>query len=257
MPKPGFEVLHQDHDLLVVNKAPGTLTIPDRFDPFKPNVYGQLKDRYGVAENPGDQGVYVVHRLDRDTSGILVFARNAAAHKSLNTQFQEREADKFYLALVSGRPYPAEDLIDKPIGPDPRGGGKMRVDPHGGKPSATAYETVETYRDHSLLRLQLFTGRTHQVRVHMAAAGHPLSVDPIYGGAEALYLSKVKGKRFNLKEGEVERPILNRVSLHAYQLAFRHPSSGEAVYFEALPPKDFRTTVKQLGKWSGVSLLPE
>ena len=180
-----------------------------------------------------------------------MFARNAAAHKYLNRQFQEREADKFYLALVSGRPHPAEDYIDRPISPDPRGGGKMRIDPHGGKPSATAYETIETYKDHTLVRLQLFTGRTHQVRVHMASAGHPLSVDPMYGGAEGLYLSKVKGKKFNLKEGSIERPLLSRVSLHAYQLAFTHPRTEERLDFSALPPKDFRTAVKQLGKWSG------
>lgn len=244
MPKQGFDIVHADDDVIVVNKAPGTLTIPDRFDPFKLNVYGKLKAKHGEGN------VFVVHRLDKETSGILVFARNAAAHKYLSRQFQEREADKFYLALVTGRPYPTEDLIDRPIGPDPRGGGKMRIDPHGGKPSATAYETVETYAEHTLIRLQLFTGRTHQVRVHMASAGHPLSVDPMYGGAEALYLSKVKGKRFNLKEGDVERPILNRVSLHAYQLAFTHPTSEERVDFAALPPKDFRSTVKQLGKWS-------
>ena len=249
MPKTGFDTLHQDDDIIVVNKAPGTLTIPDRFDPFKLNVYGRLKAKHA------DGNVFIVHRLDKETSGILVFARNAAAHKHLSRQFQEREADKFYLALVSGRPYPAEDYIDRPIGPDPRGGGKMRIDPHGGKPSATAYETVETYAEHTLIRLQLFTGRTHQVRVHMASAGHPLSVDPMYGGLDGLYLSKIKGKKFNLKQGAIERPLLSRVSLHAYQLAFAHPATDERVDFAALPPKDFRTAVKQLGKWSGVESL--
>ncbi len=240
----GFEIVHTDPDFYIINKDADVLTIPDRFDPFKLNVYGKLK--------ADSEDVFIVHRLDRETSGILVFARNAEAHRNLSLQFQEREADKFYLALVSGRPYPTESVIDKPIGPDPRGGNKMRIDPHGGKPSATAYETVETYRDYALVRLQLFTGRTHQVRVHMASVGHPLAVDPTYGGGEQLYLSKIKGKRFNLKNGDPERPILNRVSLHAYQLAFDHPSTNERVDFSADPPKDFRSAVRQLGKWSKV-----
>ena len=244
MSKSGFEIVHEDDALLVINKEPDVLTIPDRFDPFKRNVYGALKSIYPE--------VFIVHRLDRETSGILVFAKTADAHRHLSRQFQERESDKFYLALVTGRPYPAEGLIDKPIGPDPGGGSKMRIDPHGGKPSATAYETVETYRDYALLRLQLFTGRTHQVRVHMASAGHPLAVDPLYKGAEGLYLSEIKGKRFNLKDGEAERPLLNRVSLHAYQLAFNHPTTDERVDFSAPPPKDFRSTVRQLQKWSTV-----
>ncbi len=244
MPQSGFEIVHRDPNFLIVNKDADVLTIPDRFDPFKLNVYGRLKEAFGE--------VFIVHRLDRETSGILVFALNAEAHRNLSMQFQDRQADKFYLALVSGRPYPTESLIDKPIGPDPRGGNKMRIDHHGGKPSATAYETVEAYRDYALLRLQLFTGRTHQVRVHMASVGHPLAVDPTYGGAEAIYLSQIKGKRFNLKNGAVERPILNRVSLHAYQLAFDHPQTGERVDFTADPPKDFRSAVRQLEKWSKV-----
>ncbi len=244
MPKTGFDIVHRDPDFLIVNKDAEVLTIPDRFDPFKLNVYTKLKEEFGE--------IFIVHRLDRETSGILVFARNAEAHRALSMQFQERDSDKFYLALVNGRPYPAEAVIDKPIGPDPRGGNKMRIDHHGGKPSATAYETVEVYREYALIRLQLFTGRTHQVRVHMTSVGHPLAVDPVYGGGEYLYLSKIKGKRFNLKNGEAERPILNRVSLHAYQLAFDHPSSGERVDFSADPPKDFRTAVRQLQKWSAV-----
>ena len=244
MAKRGFELIHADDHIIVVNKAPGTLTIPDRFDPFKLNLLGALRDRY--------EEVFVVHRLDRDTSGIIVFARTKNAHKNLNQQFQEREADKFYLAITVGTPHPEEDLIDKPIGPDPRGGGKMRIDYHGGKDSATAYEVVERYKEHALIRLQLFTGRTHQVRVHMASVGHPLSTDAMYGGAEALYLSKIKGKRFNLKEGTIERPLLHRVSLHAYQLAFTHPGTDERVEYMAPPPKDFRSTVRQLQKWSAV-----
>ena len=237
--------MHEDAAVIVVNKEPDVLTIPDRFDPHKLNVAAGLRRAYPEMR--------IVHRLDRETSGILVFARSTDAHRALNQQFQDREADKFYLALCSGRPYPAEGLIDKPIGPDPRGGGRMRVDHHGGKPSATAYETLETYREHALIRLQLFTGRTHQVRVHMAALGHPLSVDPLYGGGEALYLSEIKRKGFNLKAEHRERPLLNRVSLHAYQLQFVHPATGEKVGFTADPPKDFRSAVRQLQKWSLVT----
>ena len=240
----GWSLLHEDDEIIIVNKAPGTLTIPDRFDPFKLNLLTALRERFGE--------VFVVHRLDRDTSGILAFAKTKEAHRKLNAQFQDREADKFYLAITSGVPHPREDLIDKPIGPDPRGGGRMRIDYHGGKESATAYETLAVYRAHALLRLQLFTGRTHQVRVHMASVGHPLAVDPLYGGAEGLYLSKIKLKKFNLKQGTVERPLLSRVSLHAFQLALVHPGTGERVEFSADPPKDFQAAIKQLNKWSAV-----
>lgn len=126
----------------------------------------------------------------------------------------------------------------------------MRIDPHGGKESATAYEVLEVYRGQALVRLQLFTGRTHQVRVHMAAVGHPLAVDPLYGGKEALYLSEIKLKKFNLKAGTIERPLLQRVSLHAYQLSFDRPGDNKRLDFTADPPKDFRSAVRQLQKWS-------
>ena len=242
MPRPLYEIVHDEERFVVINKAPGALTLPDRFDPHKPNLLAALRKAYGDA--------LVVHRLDRDTSGIMVFAKDREAHRSLNTQFQERDAEKYYLALTRGTPHPREDLVDKPIGPDPRGGGRMRVDFHGGKESATAYETVEVYREHALVRLQLFTGRTHQVRVHMAAIGHPLAVDPLYGGEEGLYLSTIKLKKFKLKQGTVERPLLSRVSLHAYQLAFAHPATDERVEYMAAPPKDFRSAVRQLQKWS-------
>lgn len=242
MAKSAFEIVHEDDALIIVNKAPGELTVPDRFDPHKRNLHAELKAKRDEA--------YVVHRLDRDTSGILAFAKNRDAHRTLNLQFQERTADKFYLALTKGAPHPREGLVDKPIAPDPRGGGRMRVDYHGGKESATAYEVLEVYREHALARLQLFSGRTHQVRVHMAALGHPLSVDPLYGGAEGLFLSEIKLKKFNLKSGSIERPLLNRVSLHAYQLSLDHPDTGERVSYAADPPKDFRSAVRQLRKWS-------
>lgn len=242
MPAPAPAVVYEDDRVVIVNKPPDYLTIPDRFDPYKRNLLADLRARYGE--------IFVVHRLDRETSGVICFARDADAHRALNGQFERREADKFYLALTTGCPSPREDVIDKPIGPDPRGGGRMRIDPREGKPSATAYETVECFRESALVRLQLFTGRTHQVRVHMASIGHPLAVDPLYGGAEGLYLSTIKRKKFNLKQGTEERPILARVSLHAYQLAFDHPGTGERVVYGADPPKDFAAAVRQLQKWS-------
>jgi RluA family pseudouridine synthase len=240
MHKTQSSILYEDEALVLVNKAPGELTIPDRHHPEYFNLQHWLQERYGR--------IWVVHRLDRDTSGILCFARTAEAHRHLSRQFEERTVNKTYLALVDGIPYPQEGSIDRPIGPHPSQAGKMTV-VRKGKNALTEYRCVEIFRQFSLLELQLHTGRTHQVRVHLAYLGHPLIVDPLYGKRDAFYLSEVKGRHYRLGKNEEERPLLTRHPLHAFRLGFVHPLSSEERRFEAPPAKDFTALLRQLRKW--------
>jgi RluA family pseudouridine synthase len=235
-----FDLVYEDEELLVVNKPADLLTVPDRHDPDLPNLKQLLGQRYGQ--------IIPVHRLDRPTTGLVVFARNPEAHRSMSMQFEARDVEKVYLALVDGTPEPPEGEIDEPIAPHPAKVGRMMVS-NRGKFARTDYKVMEELGKFSLIGVQIFTGRTHQIRVHLAYIGHPLLVDPFYGRRSEFMLSEVKGRRYNKGKHEVERPLLSRVPLHASRLGFMHPVSGEFIRFEAELPKDMRAMVKQLGKW--------
>lgn len=233
-------VLFEDATILVVNKPAGVLTVPDRHDPAKLNVTAYLRGRFG--------NVLIVHRLDRDTSGVLVFARTAEAHRDLSLQFQNRTVEKHYRALVAGQVATDAGLIDKPIVPHPHIGGKMLV-ARKGKASQTRYTVLERFRQFTWLDIELLTGRTHQIRVHFLSQGYPLAVDPLYGKRSRLALSDIKpGYRAPLDKEE--RPLLRRLSLHAATLVFHHPVTRERLTFEAPLPKDLRALLQQLRKWS-------
>ena len=238
--KTPYELLHADPELLVVSKAAGLLSIPDRFVPEKENLLDLLRSRFGE--------VFTVHRLDRETSGLLIYARNAAAHRHLSIQFEEREVQKLYHALVDGSLAEPAGEIDKPLAPHPTQAGKMIVSRQG-KRALTRYRLVEAFDQHSLLEVEIETGRTHQIRVHLAAIGHPLTIDALYGARDAFFLSEVKGRKYQLGKHAVERPLMNRTSLHAFSLTFSHPGSGERMTFESEWPKDLAAVVKQLRKW--------
>ena len=234
-----LDIVHQDDSLVVVNKPADVLSVPDRHDPELPNLRQLLGARFGE--------IIPVHRLDRPTTGLIVFARTAAAHRALSLQFEARDVEKVYLALVDGVPEPEEATIDEPIAPHPAQVGRMMVSSRG-KFARTDYKVLERLGNFSLVGVQIFTGRTHQIRVHLAYAGHPLLVDPFYGKRTAFKLSELKGRRYNLKKHEVERPLLARVPLHAHRLAFTHPASGEWLSFRVEPPKDMRAVTNQLRK---------
>lgn len=235
-------IIYEDEDILVANKPPGLLAIPDRFDPNIPSLLHLLgKQQKG--------SLLTVHRLDRPTSGLLVFAKNKAAQSALSQQFEQRSVEKTYLALVDGKPLNSSGSIAEPIAPHPAKLGKMMVSSKG-KTALTDYLVLESFGNYSLLEVNIHTGRTHQIRVHLAFLGHPLLVDPDYGHREHFYLSSLKGKRFNIKKETEEQPILSRVPLHAHQLVFTHPSSGEPCAFRCEPPKDMAALCKQLRKLS-------
>lgn len=234
-------LLHEDNHLIVVDKPAGLLTVPDRHDPDLPNLKRLLASRHGGTIIP-------VHRLDRPTSGTIVFAKTAAAHRSLSMQFEARDVEKVYLALVDGIPASEEGEIDEPIGSHPGRPGQMMVTYRGGKAARTDYKVMQALGQFSLVGVQIFTGRTHQIRVHMAYIGHPLLVDPFYGRRTEFMLSELKGRRYNKAKHAVERPLLSRVPLHASRLGFHHPETKEWLHFETEMPKDMRAMVNQLNK---------
>jgi 23S rRNA pseudouridine955/2504/2580 synthase/23S rRNA pseudouridine1911/1915/1917 synthase len=238
--KDAITVLYQDEALLIAAKPPGLLTIPDRFEPQGPNLQALLNEQYGR--------LWTVHRLDRETSGVICFARTEADHRALSMQFEARTVGKYYLALVDGRIGPDAGTIDAPIGPHPRQEGKMTVIASG-KPAQTDYKVLRRFVAFTWVEARLHTGRTHQVRVHFQSAGHALAVDPLYGRRPALFLSEIKGKGYHIGKYQEERPLLERTALHAARLEVQHPRTGEPLVVEAPLPKDLRAVVQQLEKW--------
>lgn len=233
-----IKIIYEDENLVAVNKPSGLLSIPDRFDAELPSLKKILADRYGA--------IYVIHRIDRDTSGIILFARNEEAHKYYSNLFEERQVSKKYLGLVHGMPSPASGTIDQPIAHHPVIKGKMVVH-RNGKPSVTHYRTLDSFGLYSIVEFEIETGRTHQIRVHMQDKGNPIVCDPLYGSADPVYLSRIK-KKFKLsKNQEAEIPMLNRLALHAHSLDFK-TQSGAPVHLEAELFKDMQATLAQLRK---------
>ncbi|MFT3932992.1 MAG: RluA family pseudouridine synthase [Chitinophagaceae bacterium] len=243
-PRPFFKniadiILFEDENFIVLNKPSGLLSIPDRTQ-SQPSLKDFLIDRYG--------GIFTVHRLDAVTSGVIVFAKNEETHKFLSQQFEERSTRKIYNGLVTGKLTEANGVIDEPIAEHYSQKGMMMVNAKG-KPSVTEYKVLEQFKLFSWMEFHILTGRTHQIRVHMKHLGHPIVCDELYGDAQPLLLSSFK-KKFNLsKSAEEERPILQRLALHAAQLSFTNPA-GEIQTFEAPLPKDLRALLQQLRKWS-------
>lgn len=239
-----YELLHEDEQLLVVSKPAGLLTIPDRFG-NKNSLLAALERQYGK--------VFVVHRLDRETSGILCFARNEAAHRHLSLQMEHHTADKFYFALLDGVLHHDEGEIDKPIGEHPGVPGKMAI-VHTGKPSLTFYRAIERFQRFTLVEALIKTGRTHQIRVHFQSIGYPLAIDALYGRRSQFFLSEIKGKKYKSgKFTEEERPLMERTSLHAARLRITHPANNTVMEFNAELPRDFAAVLSQLRKWGAAS----
>lgn len=239
--KKQFDIIYQDNDLVIVSKPSGVLTIPDRFDATKPNLLHGLKAMFGE--------IFVVHRIDRETSGIVCFARTAEAHKHLSKQFEERTAEKFYLALLEGKMHQSEGIIDKPIAESMVEPGKMVIAKRG-KSSITHWRVLEEFAHYSLVEAEIKTGRMHQIRIHFQSDGYPLAIDSMYGKKDHFLLSDVKLRKFKQgKFSEEERPLMSRTTLHAYRLVLDHPTTLERMNFVCEPPKDFTAVLNQLRKW--------
>jgi RluA family pseudouridine synthase len=235
---PQIEVLHEDEYLFVVNKPAGIASIPDGFHPDDPDLVAILAPALGKA--------WVVHRLDKDTSGAIIFARDEATHRALNQQFENRDVSKAYHALVAGTPDWAERTVNAPLRVNGDRQHRTLVDHTIGKPSITHFRVIEKYRRFALLEAKPETGRTHQIRAHAKFLGLPIVCDGMYGDLKPLVLSQIKpGYRSSAHE---ERPLIERLALHAFQLEITHPQTQERMTFEAPYPKDLRATVKQLSK---------
>jgi len=239
----GLVILRQDDHLLVVNKPAGLLTVPGR--------QGGHSLREAVAHALGiTQKLFLVHRLDAWTSGVLLLAKTPEAQRRLAQQFQNRQVQKEYLALVRGAPEEDSGLIVAPIAPHPRIPAKMIISEKKGRPSQTKWQIVERFQGISLVRCRPLTGRQHQIRVHLALIEMPLLVDPLYGNAEAFYLSRIK-PGYKPSHHHEERPLLARLSLHAEAITFTHPRTEQPLRIEAPLPKDLHATLTQLRKLCG------
>lgn len=220
---PGFEVVYDDDDLVVIDKPVGVAAHPaSGWD--GPTVLGALAGAgFRISTSGAEERAGIVHRLDVGTSGLMVVAKSERAYTELKRQFHDREVDKIYHAVVQGHPDPFSGTIDAPIGRHPSSAWKFAVTADG-KPSVTHYDTLEAMRSATLLEIHLETGRTHQIRVHMAAQRHPCVGDILYGADPTL----------------AARLGLTRQWLHATRLSFTHPGTGERVEFETRYPEDLQ-----------------
>lgn len=236
-----IEIIYEDEQIVVANKPAHILTIPDRFRDDVPNLYMQLFKEYGK--------IYTVHRLDKETSGVICFAKNETAHRDLSMQFQERKVEKQYQALIEGIPMEEGGTIEAYLMPSPRGKGKMVVN-RDGKKAITHWSIAEKFSRHCLVNCQIETGRMHQIRVHLKHIGYPILCDALYGKSGEFFLSTLKGKKYRIGKNQEERPIISRTALHAHQLTVYHPTERKSITFTAKMPKDMHATLQQMRKLS-------
>jgi len=217
-----------DESILAINKPPGLRTIPDGYDPLLPHLAGMLKSTFGQ--------VWIVHRLDKGTSGIILFARSSEAHRSLNSQFKQRETRKTYRAIVIGYPEWETTTVKLPLRTNSDRKHRTIIDHQHGKPAETFLQALHLSEGFALLNAYPITGYTHQIRAHLAAVGLPLLADPLYKSLKPVT---------QLQEAASARSTalpIQRVALHAHRLSFRHPSSGQDLTLEAPFPDDFHNT---------------
>jgi 23S rRNA pseudouridine1911/1915/1917 synthase len=249
-----LDVIHEDNDLIVINKADDIIVHPARGNRsgtiinalawhFQHRTGGELSSVGQEFARPG-----VVHRLDRHTTGVMVAAKSDTAHWRLGRQFERRTTNKRYLAVVHGQMEPWADVIDIPLGKHPTAREKYAVRwDETGKPSVTIYRVREIYDGYTLVELELKSGRTHQIRVHMSHLGYPLVGDDMYGGRH-LTVGDVTGPAAPSPRSPRD-PLMTRQALHAALLGFTHPITQQPVSFRAPLPDDFRTLVQLLRQY--------
>lgn len=241
--KPEEMLLWSDEAVLIVCKPAGLPALPDGYDPDAPHLRSVLEPAFGP--------LWMLHRLDRDTSGVLVLARTAEAHRIINTQFERRQIEKVYHALVVGVPAWDEKAVNLKLRPNGDRKHRTVVDARRGKPATTDLRILERFRNWSLLEARPKTGRTHQIRAHMAAVGYPILADGLYGEGASLFLSQLKP---DYHAGRTkENPLLDRLALHARKLAFRHPTTEKTMTIEAPYPEDLERALRHLRRYSNAN----
>ncbi len=228
-PVPGLAVVYEDADIVVVDKPPGVAAHPTPGWTGPTVLQGLLAAGHSLATSGAAERQGIVHRLDANTSGLMVLAKSERAYSALKRAFRDREVDKIYHALVQGHPDPLRGTVDAPIARHPSGDGRFAV-VAGGRPSVTHYDTLEAFRAASLAEINLETGRTHQIRVHMAAIRHPCVGDRLYGADPVL----------------AAHLGLTRQWLHAVRLGFAHPADGRRVEFASEYPADLAHALEVL-----------
>ena len=243
MKKKLYEILYEDKDLIIVNKSAGLLVGADRWDSEAPRLDKILEELYKDGE---EAKIYPVHRLDKETSGLIIYALNAEAHKILNADFQNRKIEKTYHAVSAGIPQEENFKTEAKLRID---GDKLHrtvIDEKKGKESLTEFSLLKKFSRFCLLEARPITGRTHQIRAHLKHLGLPILCDNLYGNGEPVYISALK-KNWRGDKYE-ERPIISRLALHAHSLKFFHPISKEKIEISASYPKDMAGLINQLSK---------
>ncbi|GHV82704.1 RNA pseudouridine synthase [Spirochaetia bacterium] len=233
-----FEIVHEDKYIVAVNKSSGVPVTPDRYDRAKKNLFELVS---AVVR----KRLWVIHRIDSATSGLVVFAKDPRTHSKLSVLFENRRVEKTYLAAVHGRPMWQEQICDLALVPDGNKKHQTIVDRYNGKKSKTNFKLLCTAGNYALLEAKPETGRTHQIRVHAAALGHPIICDNFYGSGAPVYLSQFKKKWRGDKIDE--RPLIDRLALHAETLFLPDYGCGEQTLSASLP-RDFTALKNQMEK---------
>ena len=241
-----LSIIYEDDDIIILDKQADMIVHPARG-----NTHGTLVNALAFYSDELSSGLGefrpgIVHRLDKDTTGVMVVAKNDTAQWKIAKQFENRQIKKSYLAIVHGIPELTADRISAPLGVHPKIREKYAVRPETGKESVTFYEVLESFRGFSLLKLNPKTGRTHQIRVHLSYIKHPIVGDDMYGG-KIVYPWQLADA-----EPAAQDPVINRCALHAHSLEFKHPATDEMMKFEAPLPVDMQNLLSMLRKFRKV-----
>ncbi len=235
-----LDVLYEDDDLIILNKPPDLIVHPARGNKHGTLVNALAHYSERLSSGLGEFRPGIVHRLDRNTTGVMVVTKHDIAQWKVAKQFELRQVEKSYLAIVHGTPELTADRIDAPLGVHPKIREKYAIRPETGKEAVTFYEVIEAFRGFSLVHCKPRTGRTHQIRVHLSHLKHPIVADDMYGG-KLVYPWQLADA-----EPAVEEPVISRCALHAWTLEFTHPTTEQRVRFEAPLPADMQTALDLL-----------
>ena len=217
--EPGIDIIYLDHSLLVVNKPPGLLSLPDGYDSSVPHLRTVLEPEFGR--------LWIVHRLDKETSGVIILARDQESHSHINNQFENRTVEKTYHAIVCGKLDQEFMTINSPLRSNVGRRKRSAVDPLGGKSAITEIRILERFPNTTLVEAKPMTGRTHQIRVHLYSIGYPILADDLYGD-------------------DNETPIINRLALHALSIKLVHPGTGREIIFKSQYFQDYKNALAKL-----------